>query len=129
MRTHISVLGVLHIVLGILGLIAALALLILFGGIASIVSMQDVPESEIAVPVLGTLGVGLFLFIAALSLPGLIVGWGLLKLRGWARVGGLVVSILELFNVPFGTALGVYGLVVLLSRETEPLFAAGPALN
>jgi hypothetical protein len=33
-----------------------------------------------------------------------------------------VLSLVELFMFPFGTILGVYGLWVLFSRETEHFF-------
>ena len=58
-----------------------------------------------------------------LSLPGIIVGVGLYQRRSWARIGGIVLSVFELIMVPFGTIVGIYGLWVLLSKETEPLFA------
>jgi hypothetical protein len=32
------------------------------------------------------------------------------------------MSALELFSIPFGTALGIYGFWVLLKPETEQLF-------
>jgi len=38
----------------------------------------------------------------------------------------IVVSALHLFSIPFGTALGIYGLWVMLSDETIGLFAPGP---
>jgi hypothetical protein len=34
----------------------------------------------------------------------------------------IILSVIHLFSVPFGTALGVCGLWVLLQPETEPLF-------
>jgi hypothetical protein len=34
----------------------------------------------------------------------------------------IVVSALHLINIPFGTALGIYGLWVLLSPEAQRLF-------
>jgi hypothetical protein len=45
--------------------------------------------------------------------------------RGWLlqAVGdGADDHPVHLFSIPFGTALGIYGLWVLLRRETEPLF-------
>ena len=36
----------------------------------------------------------------------------------------IVLSALHLINIPFGTVLAVYGLWVLLSKETESLFSA-----
>ena len=63
-----------------------------------------------------------FALITLLSVPGLAVGIGLVKFKEWARILGLVLSALNLLNVPFGTILGGYGLWVLLNKETEPLF-------
>jgi hypothetical protein len=35
-----------------------------------------------------------------------------------------VLSALNLISIPFGTLLGIYGLWVLLNKETEALFAS-----
>jgi hypothetical protein len=46
--------------------------------------------------------------------------------RPWARVLGIVLCILGLLHLPFGTIVGVYGLWVLFSPETEALFRRMP---
>jgi hypothetical protein len=124
MKQHVSILGVLYIVFGCLGILGALALLAIFGGVAGIVGLmaQEEPDAAVAVPILGGIGVVVSVFLAALSLPGLVIGIGLTKFRRWSRLGGVVLSALNLLNFPFGTALGAYGLWVLLSKESEPLF-------
>lgn len=123
MAQHVKILGVLHIVFGILGILLAVGLLILFGGIAGVVgSSADADQRGAAMGVLGVVGVIVFCVVILLSLPGLIAGVGLLKFRPWARILGIVISALDLIHVPLGTALGVYGLWVLLSNETEALF-------
>jgi hypothetical protein len=122
MDTHVKVLGVLHIVMGALGLIGALLLVLVFGGAAGIVGASGDPDAAVALPFIGITGAALVFFVAALSLPGVIVGIGLVQFRSWARIGGLVLSIFDLIWVPFGTILGVYGLWVLLSKDTERAF-------
>jgi len=122
METHIKVLGALQIALGAIGLFAALLLIFVFGGAAGIVGASDDPQAAIAVPIIGITGVALVALLLATSLPGVIVGIGLLRLRPWARVAGIVISIIALMMIPFGTAVGVYGLWVLFSKETEHLF-------
>jgi hypothetical protein len=52
----------------------------------------------------------------------LIGGYGLLKYWNWARILVIVIAILNLFNFPFGTALGVYSLWVLFKPEVVRLF-------
>jgi hypothetical protein len=49
----------------------------------------------------------------------------LITFKPWARVLAIILSALHLLNIPFGTALGIYGLWVLLSNEGERCFAAG----
>ena len=61
-----------------------------------------------------------------LSLPGIIGGVGLLKRHPWARILTIVLSVLHLINVPFGTLLSLYGLWVLMARDTEALFESPP---
>lgn len=124
MKQHISILGVLYIAFGVLGMVAAVAILMLFGGAAGLVSMaaEQEPDAAVAAPILGVLAIVLFTIIAVLSIPGLAVGIGLVKFQSWARIGALILSALNLLNFPFGTALGVYGLWVLLNKETEAVF-------
>jgi hypothetical protein len=125
METHVKVLGFLHIILGSLGVLASGFFMLLFGGIASLIGVNANPEdAAIAIPIIGVIGTGIAMFILALSVPGIIVGVGLLKFRAWARVLGLILSILLLIHVPFGTIVGVYGLWVLLTAETEQIFRA-----
>ncbi len=44
-------------------------------------------------------------------------GYGLLKVRPWARVPSIVLGFLALLHIPLGTALGIYTLVILLPSE------------
>jgi hypothetical protein len=46
----------------------------------------------------------------------------LLKFKSWARVLASILAILNLLAFPIGTALGIYTLWVMLTKETEPLF-------
>jgi len=127
MTQHVKILGVLHIVLGGLGILAAMAMLLFFGGISALVAADHSADSFTAVPILGAIGGFVFILILVVSLPGLIIGIGLLQFRPWARVGGIIISVFDLVGFPFHTLLGIYGLWVLLSRETEQIFAAPPA--
>lgn len=122
METHVKVVGVLNIVFGALGLCAAAALMLIFAGSAAAVASSGDADARIAIPVIGLTGSALVGFLVVWSLPGVIVGIGLLKRRPWARIGGIVVAVLSLLAFPFGTVLGVYALWVLFSQDTERLF-------
>jgi hypothetical protein len=122
METHVRVVGILHIVFGAIGILGALFLIVLFGGAAGIVRATADQGSQIAVPILGALGGFLGCAALVLSLPGIIAGIGVVQFREWARILMLVVSVLDLVNVPLGTALGIYGLWTCLHKDTIPLF-------
>jgi len=77
-------------------------------------SISDVDTGQAAGPILAVIGICVGIFFVVLSLPSIIGGWGLMNFRPWARILVIILSVLHLFNFPFGTALGVYGLWVLL---------------
>ncbi|MGB9612116.1 MAG: hypothetical protein ACPL7M_14190, partial [Bryobacteraceae bacterium] len=57
-----------------------------------------------------------------LSLPSLILGYGLYNFRPWARILGIVLAAIHLLNVPVGTLISIYAFWVLLKPETAALF-------
>jgi hypothetical protein len=122
METHVKVLGALQIALGALGLLAAVVLVVVFGVASSVVAAVDDPNAAIAIPIIGLTGTALVAVLLLLSLPNVIAGIGLIRLRPWARIAGIVLSILGLMMFPFGTIVGVYGIWVLFSKDTERLF-------
>ena len=125
MSTHVKVLGVLYLVLSGLALLTALFLLLVIGGAAGVVGLAADPgEAAVAIPVLGLAGTALATVLVLLALPGLLAGWGLLNFRPWARILTIVLSAINLLNVPLGTALGLYGLWVLLHKDTVLLFGS-----
>jgi hypothetical protein len=60
-------------------------------------------------------GAILALFAAAY----LVFAWGLLERQPWARMLGIVLAFLALLKIPFGTALGIYTLWVLLPESSR----------
>jgi hypothetical protein len=125
MAQHVKILGILHIVFGALGVLGAIVVLLVFGSISAFVNLQD-PSVDVR-PILGVIGVVAFFAILVLSLPALVIGIGLLQFRPWARIAGIILSALDLLGFPFHTILGIYGLWVLLNRETEQMFLVPPA--
>jgi hypothetical protein len=128
MANHVKILGAIYIALSTLSLFFALFLAMAVGTAGAIVgTAADPGDAAVAIPIIGIAGTALVAFLIIVSLPGLIAGIGLLKMRPWARVVGIIVAILSLLNVPFGTIVGVYGLWVLFSRETEQILSDAPA--
>ncbi|HYL61673.1 MAG TPA: hypothetical protein VE077_03550 [Candidatus Methylomirabilis sp.] len=64
---------------------------------------------------------GLFsggVFMAVFGAAYLLLAWGLFERQPWARMLGIVLGLLVLIRIPFGTALGVYTLWVLLPESS-----------
>lgn len=121
MDSHVKVLGWLYVIFGGLGVLLSFAIL---GGIVAVSSVFGVGGEDALLPIhiIAIVGGIVTLFTLLLSLPALLLGYGLLNLRPWARILGLVLSGLSLFHVPIGTALSLYSFWVLLKPETEALF-------
>jgi ABC-type spermidine/putrescine transport system permease subunit II len=54
-----------------------------------------------------------------MAVTGFLAGFGLLERRPWARSLTIVLAVIALLHPPFGTALGIYTLWVLLPTESE----------
>jgi hypothetical protein len=122
METHVKVVGWLFIVFGAVYVLLAFGSSMLLGLLATIVSSQGGEEAMVGASILGFTGAAAFVFWLCVGVPGIIAGYGLLKLRSWARVLAIILSAIRLINVPIGTALGVYSLWVLFHKDTEALF-------
>jgi hypothetical protein len=127
-ETHAKVLGILNVVFGGLGLVGAVVLTVIFGGVTGLIGASGDRDAAVAASIVGVTGASLILITTLTSLPAIIIGLGLYRLRPWSRIAGIVLAILSLLAFPFGTALGLYGLWVLFSAEGQKLFDGVPAL-
>jgi hypothetical protein len=107
---HLNLLGIFWMVLAVIHLIPAIVMGVLCGALTGLLRNEE--------PIARALGPGVCSFVAILFLVSAVLkfatGWGLLKARPWGRTLALVMAFLELPALPFGTALGVFTLVVLL---------------
>jgi hypothetical protein len=117
-QQHITVLGWLHIIGHSLFLIVGGFVFLLLTGIGF--GSGD-PEAARILPIVG-ISVGLLL--AALAVPGLAAGYGLLMHKPWARILALVEGVLSLLNFPLGTIIGIYSFLVLMPQAAADYFAA-----
>lgn len=107
---HVRLLGILWLAISALRLIPGLVLMAVAG---SRLFPPDVPPFVHALlPAIGMV----FLICAGI---GIAAGWGLLARQPWARMLAIIFGAFSLIDIPFGTALGVYTLWVLLPAESE----------
>ncbi len=109
---HLKLLAILWLVISVMRLIPGIGLLFL-----GRLGFPFIPPHvrPLVLPLAAIGGV----FLIATAAAGIIVGWGLLERASWARILAIILGIIALIHVPFGTALGIYTLWVLLPAQSE----------
>jgi hypothetical protein len=119
-RRHLQTMGILWCAYGVYRIVRGLVAMTMlraftlhaFGGgwpfWAYYHGPSPAPWMHTLLPVIATISV----VWAALAL---LVGYSLLTRRPWGRVLAIIMAILSLIRIPFGTALGIYTLWVLAS--------------
>ena len=118
-QEHVRLLGILWLAFSAFNTIGAVILYVLantlFAHLHELGAPPEAPTSFLR-PLLSVVAI----LLLAKAAVGFIAGWGLLQHDRWARVITLVVAFISMFvNIPFGTALGIYTMWVLLPTESE----------
>jgi hypothetical protein len=120
MRPHLHLLGILQLVWGAMGLLLGVAMLLLaVAAIAiGVTSADDRMAAGVTAGAFGLFG------IALLAVGGVNAWAGSALRREQARGRTTVLGLgaLNLFVLPFGTALSIYAYWVLLHNETRRVF-------
>jgi len=114
---HIRLLGILWLALAALNAVGGLVLFVVANTV--IRRLPEMSSNAAAVVWLHPFLSFLAILIFAKAGAGFLAGWGLLQRQPWARMLTIVLAFLALFNIPFGTALGIYTLWVLLPAESD----------
>lgn len=115
---HIPILGVLHLASGALSGIFGVFVFLFLSGLGAAV------RDPVAFRVLTVVGTTVGTLLIVLAIPCMVAGYGLLRQRSWARGLAIAVGFLSLFNVPIGTLIGIYTLIVLLQADAGDYFVA-----
>ncbi|HWF10705.1 MAG TPA: hypothetical protein VG297_19690 [Bryobacteraceae bacterium] len=115
MSANRRLLGILWLAISAFRLIPGVAILIIFGNGGGPLP-ADVPDF-----VLGVIQIAGYCFLAFAAV-GFLAGWGLLASEPWSRLLAVLLGAFSLIDIPFGTALGIYTLWVLLPAESEAEF-------
>ena len=113
-QEHIRLLGILWLALSAFNAVGAVGLYIVANTLFLHLHESSGPPVWLH-PFLGFMAI----IVLAKAAAGFLVGWGLLHREPWARILTIILAFLALFNVPFGTALGIYTLWVLLPAESD----------
>jgi len=109
MARHVQLLGIFWITYSIIHLVGGVVLMILANTLFVHLAQME-HAIEFLQPLMGVIAVLLMLKGAL----GIAAGYGLVERAAWARIVCIILGFLALLSVPFGTALGVYTIWVLL---------------
>lgn len=122
MEKHINVVAALQIGLSIFNLILAF---VIFTVLKLVGGFVDEPNADTILSLIADILAIVFIVI---SIPGILAGIGLYKRKEWARILTLILSIIEIFSFPIGTAIGIYSIWALIQPETINEFSNNPAV-
>jgi hypothetical protein len=114
-RQHIHVLGIFWLVLSSLHLLGGLFLFAAANAFLLALERGAHAAPLFVRPVIAIIA----LLISGKGLLGVVASLGLLKRARWARALVLFIAFLSIFELPFGTALAIYTLWVLLSPNAD----------
>ncbi len=131
MLKHVDLLGILFILYGVFQVFIALFILLIYLGIGGLMGAGGASSGDEEMLIIGGIMAGsgglVACIVGVLAVPTLLTGVGIRRRSGWARIAGLVIGALSLTSFPFGTALGVFALIVLLDKEVGVAFKGGGA--
>jgi hypothetical protein len=125
MASQVDFLGILFIVWGLLTTLVGVSTLALgVGAVALIESASRGSGGEVAAGVTAVAFTALAIIAIVWGSAHVIVGVPLRRRRPWSRLGALALGAVDLLLLPYGTALGVYAMWILLHEEGKRLFTA-----
>lgn len=125
MERHVRLLGILANLWGLLATVVGVSMLLLAAG--ALAELLDPVDSASGFAAGLTASVFVLLGVFALIWGGAHV-WAaalLRRHRPWGRILVLALAVSNLLVLPFGTALGIYALWVLLTNDGRRLFEPG----
>ena len=125
MKSHVDLLGLLFIVWGLLTVVIGVSTLALgVGAVALISSSNRGGGGHVAAGITAVAFTTLAIIAMGWGAAHVIVGVPLRRRTPWSRLLALLLGSVDLLLLPYGTALGVYALYVLLNERGKALFAA-----
>jgi hypothetical protein len=127
MRRHVDLVGLLFMLWGGMTLLLSVSLLTM-GVAATAIGSAAPPASDSGRLAAGIVAAVFFTLAALGFLFGAVhvwIGTRLRRFREWARAFAVVLAVVDLVLIPFGTALGIYTLWSLLNEQSKPLFEQG----
>jgi hypothetical protein len=128
MASQVDFLGILFIVWGLLTTLVGVSTLALgVGAVALITSASRGSGGEFAAGFTAFAFTALAIIAIVWGAAHVVVGVPLRRHAPWSRLGALALGAVDLLLLPYGTALGVYAMWILLHEDGKRLFEDSPA--
>jgi len=115
MEKHLTIVAAIQVGFSIFGILIAVVVYTVLMNVAGFVNEEE------AVYVLPIVARWVAIFFLVISIPGLVGGIGLFMRKSWARILIIILSVIELLNIPIGTAIAIYSIYVLVQDDTVKL--------
>jgi len=115
MEKHLTIVAAIQAGFSIFGILIAVVVYTVLMNVAGFVNEEE------AVYVLPIVARWVAIFFLVISIPGLVGGIGLFMRKSWARILIIILSVIELLNIPIGTAIAIYSIYVLVQDDTVKL--------
>jgi len=127
MASHVKIMGVLWVVYSIFGILAGLWTLAISHFVMPIITNAVSQQGDVSIPAslpsfLQAIYIFAFGYSLATGVMGIVAAWGLLARTSWGRTAAIVIAIISVLSFPFGTALGIYTMVILMSSGADQTY-------
>jgi hypothetical protein len=123
-NSHVDFVGVLFVIWGLLTTLVGVSTLAL--GIGAVALIMSASRGGGGGQMAAGMTAAVFTTLAAIAIvwgmAHVVVGVPVRRHRAWGRFAALMLGAVDLLLLPYGTALGVYALWVLLSERGKALF-------
>ena len=125
MLSQVDFLGMLFILWGLLTILVGASTLALGVGAVALIASASGGGSQFAAGLTAFVFTTLAIIAILWGAAHVAVGVPLRRYRPWSRLVALTLGSVDLVLLPYGTALGVYALYVLLHEKGKALFDPG----
>lgn len=124
---HAQMLGILWIAYSAVLVVIGFCMVVFFQHIFPVIiqnapPQRNGPPPEVIFGVMRPIMHFVMILLVAKGVVGIIAGVGILQRAEWSRVLTIVLACISLLSFPFGTALGIYSMWVLLSPNAATEF-------
>jgi hypothetical protein len=124
-KTQVDFVGILFIVWGLLTTLVGVSTLALgIGAFALLTSPNRGSDGQIAAGLTAAIFTTLAIIALIWGVAHIVVGVPLRRHKPWSRIAALALGSVDLLLLPYGTALGIYALWILLREQGKSVFVS-----